>query len=102
MKLDWDVGHPIRNLRIRILVVGEDIAEGFQRLRLEISEGCLAHRVRDKFFATQGMHRRRTRALLMCFLHVPALIAAVELCNTRRVGVDRGRRGTGLSSTFNI
>ena len=68
MKLDWDVGHSIRNLRIRILVVGEDIAEGFQRLRLEISEGGLAHRVRNKFFATQGMHRRRPRALLMRFL----------------------------------
>ena len=27
-------------------------------------------------------------------------IAAVELCNTRRVGVDRGRRGTGISSTL--
>ena len=86
---------------MRILVVGDDIADGFQRLRLEISKSGLAHRVRDKFFATQGVHRRRTCALLMRLLHVPAWIAAVELCNTRRVGVDRGRRETGLSRTFN-
>ena len=54
MKIDWNVGHPIRNLRMRVLVVGEDITEGFQRLRLEISKSGLAHRVRDKLFATQG------------------------------------------------
>ena len=36
----------------------------------------------------------------MRLLPAPAWDAAVELCNTRRVGVDRGRRGTGISSTL--
>ena len=37
VKVHRNVRHPIGNLRIRILVVGEDIAEGFQHLRFEIS-----------------------------------------------------------------
>ena len=36
----------------------------------------------------------------MRLFHAPAWDATVELYNTRRVGVDRGRRGTGISSTL--
>jgi hypothetical protein len=68
---------------MRILVVGEDIAEGFQCLRIDVSECSLAYRVRNKLFSTQGMRRGRTRTLLMHLLHVPMMNAAVELCNTR-------------------
>jgi hypothetical protein len=73
---------PIRNLRMRILVVGEDVAEGFQCLRVEVSECGLAHRVRDKHFSPQECRRGRTRALVMRLLHALALNATIELCNT--------------------
>ena len=47
VKVHRDVRHPIGNLRNRVLVVGEDIAKGLQRLRFEISQCGLAHGVRD-------------------------------------------------------
>jgi hypothetical protein len=78
MKLDRDVGHLIRDLHMRILVVGEDIAEGFKCLRLVVSECGLAHRVRDKIFSTQGMRRGRTRALLMRLLQFNSVIRAAS------------------------
>jgi hypothetical protein len=38
VQIDGDVRHPIRRRRMRILVVREDIAKRFQRLRFEVSE----------------------------------------------------------------
>ena len=82
----------------RTLICRERMPPG--RHRPSECSGGFPHRVRDEFFAMQGVHRRRTRAIRQCLLYMSALIAAVDLCNTRRVRVDRGRRGTGLSSTF--